>query len=110
MHACAKLVGEHARDEPPAPSTSASVALSHPPAQASRLLVKPSTSVLVERSSPPSYHSVLAAPTALARASGSDSASARSLCGRVTLAPTNPCVDKRRTKSAKSSGGTASIT
>ena len=33
--------------------------------------MKPSTSVLVERSSPSAYHSVLAAPTALARASGS---------------------------------------
>ena len=39
-----------------------------------------------------SYHSVLAAPTARARASGADSASARSLCGMVTLAPTKPWV------------------
>ena len=44
--------------------------------EASRLLMKPSTSVLVDRSSPSSNHSVLAAPTALARASGTDSASA----------------------------------
>ena len=79
-----------ARDAPPAPSTSASVASSHPGAQASRLLMKPSTSVLVERSSRPSYHSVLAAPTARARASGIDNSSARSLCGMVTLAPTKP--------------------
>ena len=43
-----------ARDAPPAPSTSASVAASHPGAQASRLSIKPSMSVLVERSSPPS--------------------------------------------------------
>ena len=56
--------------------------------------MKPSTSVLVERSSPPSYHSVLAAPTARARSSGFVSASARSLCGMVTLAPTKPCVER----------------
>ena len=43
-----------ARAEPPAPSTSASSALSQPGAQASRLLIKPSTSVLVEHSSPSS--------------------------------------------------------
>src|SRR6476469_3368439 len=129
MHARAELIGERVRafDRPVrqmhvfdaaldqaeyhrARSTSASVALSHPLAQASRLLIKPSTSVLVARNSPASYHSVLAAPTARARASGVDSVSARSLCGRVTLAPTKPCVDKRRTKTAKSSGGTASIT
>ena len=47
-------------------------------------------SVLVEYSVSPWYHSVLAAPTALARSSGTDSSSARSLCGMVTLAPTKP--------------------
>ena len=52
-------------DATPAPSTSASVALSQPGAEASRLSMKPSTSVLVEHSSPPSYQNVLAAPTAL---------------------------------------------
>jgi hypothetical protein len=46
--------------------------------------MKPSTSVLVEHSSPSANHSVLAAPTALARASGFDSASACSLWGMVT--------------------------
>jgi hypothetical protein len=67
MHALDAAVeqAEHtARDEPPAPSTSASSHLSHPGARASRLLMKPSTSVLVEHSSPFSNHSVLAAPTA----------------------------------------------
>src|SRR5437763_6495127 len=63
--------------------------------------MKPSMSVLVESSSPPSYHSVLAAPTARARASGLVSASARSLCGIVTLAPTKPCLDRCNTNSAK---------
>jgi len=98
-----------ARAAPPAPSTSASSAASQPAAQASRLARKPSTSVLVERNSPLSIQSVLAAPTARARASGNDSASARSLCGMVTLAPTKPCADSRRTKSEKPSGGTASM-
>src|SRR5476649_1977463 len=78
-------------------------------AQASRLPIKPSMSVLVEYSSAPSYHSVMAAPTARARSSGLVSASARSLCGMVTLAPTKPWVDKCSTNSAKPSGGTASI-
>ena len=72
--------------------------------------MKPSTSVLVEHSSPSSNHSVLAAPTARARSSGFDSASARSLCGMVTLAPTKPRSDSRNTKSLNSSGGTASMT
>ena len=49
--------------------------------------MKPSMSVLVERSSPPSYHSVLAAPTARARASGLDSASL------IGLDYTDPIVD-----------------
>ena len=59
-----------------------------PAPQASRLAVKPSTSVLVESRRPLSYQSVLAAPTARARSSGSDIASAASLCGMVMLAPT----------------------
>jgi hypothetical protein len=49
--------------------------------------MKPSTSVLVERRRPPSSQSVLAAPTARARSSGSDKASAASLCGTVTVRP-----------------------
>ena len=65
-----------------------SASRSQPGAQASRLSKNPSTSVLVERSTPPSSHNVLAAPTARARSSGCDSASAASLCGTVTLAPT----------------------
>ena len=78
-----------ARAEPPAPSTTASPArFSQPGTQASRLAVKPSTSVLVESKRPLSYQSVLAAPTARARSSGSDIASAVSLCGMVMLAPT----------------------
>ena len=50
---------------------------------------------------PPWYHSVLAAPTALARSSGTDSASARSLCGMVTLAPTKPWTTECNTKLGK---------
>ena len=50
-----------------------------PAALASRLLMKPSTSVLVERSVVPSSHSVLAAPTFSARSSAFDSARAASL-------------------------------
>ena len=59
-----------ARRPPGAQHQRLATALSHPGAQASRLLIKPSMSVLVESSSPSSYHSVLAAPTARARASG----------------------------------------
>jgi len=66
--------------------------------------------VLVERNSPSPNHSVLAAPTARARSSGFDSASARSLWGMVTLAPTKPRSERRNTKSCNSSGGTASMT
>lgn len=51
--------------------------------------------------------SVLAAPIARAAAvDASASASAASLCGIVTLAPTNPDPGSPRTVSSKTSGGT----
>src|SRR5674476_1356839 len=58
-----------ARAPPPAPNTAAvSRPRSQPGVAASRLARKPSTSVLVERSVSPSYHSVLAEPDERARA------------------------------------------
>ena len=98
-----------ARDAPPAPSTSASSTASQPVALASRLLMKPSMSVLVERSSPPRTTACWRRrPRARARRA-TVSASARSLCGIVTLAPTKPWADRCSTNSAKPSGGTASM-
>src|SRR6476659_9286208 len=62
-----------ARAPPPAPSTTAvSRPRSHPGAATWRLARKPSTSVFVDRNVSPSCQSVLAAPTARARSSGSD--------------------------------------
>ncbi len=54
--------------------------------------------------------SVLAAPIARAvSVAVSASASAASLCGMVTLTPTNPWPGSARTVSAKSSGGIGSF-
>ncbi len=62
--------------------------------------------MLSARISPPSKLSVLAAPISVAAAEASPaSASAASLCGMVTLAPTKPSAGSARVSSGKSAGG-----
>lgn len=70
---------------------------------------KPGASVLAAWIAPDSASkvSVFAAPISRAAAvDASASASAASLCGIVTLAPTNPAAGSPRTVSSKTSGGT----
>ena len=79
-----------ARAAPPAPSTTTCFRLAIPARRADVEIGQKSFDIGVGRAQDamPSSHNVLAAPTARARSSGSDSASAASLCGTVTLAPT----------------------
>ncbi len=97
----------HARALPPAPSSTAVCPVSSlvPSARSS-----PGASVLSPWMVPSSRKlSVFTAPISRAASvSSSLSRSAASLCGIVTLAPTNPAAGRPRTVSSKSSGGTGS--